>query len=149
MTVIPHIIREAVPDDISFIVSTWLVSFSRSYPAYLIPKAIYDAKQTDVITAILEKASVKVAVDPNNTDNILSYIVFNEVNSNIIVHWTHTKKLVSGFGLAKALILSVNNEFGTNATFCSHLCKSFKELSKKYNLIYEPYYILDLIRKNK
>jgi GNAT superfamily N-acetyltransferase len=96
-------IRQAGPEDVSLIYSTWLLGlrFGNGYFRE-IKKSSYFDKYKHVVTALLHRSHVSVACLASDPDVVLGYAVY----STDTLHWVFVKKSWRKLGIAKRLVPS-------------------------------------------
>jgi hypothetical protein len=101
----------------------------------------YHHKQ--IIEKILSKPNTLVTLicEASDPDHFFGYSVIEQCGKVGIIHYVYTKHSYRGLGLAKDLILSQINTFGTNLTFVTHESRNHSSLKDKFNIEYNPYLI--------
>lgn len=95
------IVRQASPDDISFILATWLKGYYHGNAFWQdVDRDLYFAKYKEVVLQLLATANVSVACLSDDNDVILGY----SVHKGDVLHWMFIKKAWRKIGLAKLLI---------------------------------------------
>lgn len=101
-----YTLRAARPEDLNFILSTWLRNYRFSSPfAKNITNTVYYKWHEKLVKAILTRPStwVTVACDPTDTNVVYGYIVAETQDVNVL-HYIYVKKPFRGFGIGKALM---------------------------------------------
>lgn len=132
-------IRDAVADDLNFILSSWLKSYRQSSQfAKHIPSRLYFEWHQKVIKRILERQTtrVRVAYTPEAPEVILGYFVAEEQGDIWVAHYLYVKKAFRRFGIAKELF---NNVGYMEYTHMTDECRWI--LNKVLSLVYNPYRI--------
>src|SRR6266481_333453 len=86
----PVLLRPPNPDDLDFIMSTWLRSYQQSGDNP-IRGSRYWWYQHDLITNILKRSMVIMAVNPDALDQIYGYVIFQPLGEDVILHWIYIK----------------------------------------------------------
>lgn len=132
-------IRDAVADDLNFILSSWLKSYRQSSQfARYIPSRLYFEWHQKVIKRILERRTtkVRVAYTPGSPEVILGYFVAEDQGDVSVAHYLYVKKAFRRFGIAKELF----SNFGyMEYTHMTDECRWI--LNKVLSLVYNPYRI--------
>ncbi len=103
-----HRIRSAEPDDIPFIVLTWLQSFwQESVWANRVTWQVYKGTEgkpghEEIITRLLSQSAVLVACNPEIESEIAGYFVYEP--DPLIAHWAYVKPAFRRLGIARALL---------------------------------------------
>lgn len=102
----PFIVRQATPDDVSFVFSSWLKSFRDAATVRGVPSSLYYPAQHAVIETLLQRpcCTALVACDPKDQSQIYGYVVAEYVTDGLIIHFTYTKFNMRNLGIAKALV---------------------------------------------
>lgn len=135
--------------DLNFVLSSWLQSYRKSEFAHSIPDQIYYPRHQMIIAQILKHPSnsITILADPETPDQILGYIVYN--TKEPIVFFTYIKHAFRGYGLGQYLFEGVKQHHREQlsldefATVCTHKGKRWAKLSKRLNLVFNPYIIGD------
>lgn len=95
-------IRQAIPEDLNFVMATWLRGLYYGNPWFKeIKKDNFMAKYHDIITKVLSKETtrVKVAALIDDQNIILGY----SVQEPALLHWIFVKEAWRRMGIAKRL----------------------------------------------
>jgi len=141
MTKLPILLRPANETDIPFLFNTWLKSYRNSYFATLIPNPVYFTEHHKIIESLLKDSQVIIACNENDTTQIYGYIVADNSDTALAVHYIYVKQSFRRLGIAKMLLSSLRPDQDT-AAVCTHITYVTKPLAPKYNLIYHPYIAL-------
>lgn len=130
-------IRELLPADAPFILSTWLKGLLYGGDEFYrrIPRDVYFSNHHRVVERALlsPTTTVKLAVLREDPDVILGYAVFREVGEITILDWVFVKKTWRNIGIAESLIPEKVNAV-TNLTRAGA-----GMLEKHPHVIYNPY----------
>ena len=98
-----YIVRPGKPEDINFILATFLrgLYYGESYFS-LIPKAIFMSNYKVVAIALLTRHQVRVACLPDDQDVILGYSIVS--HDHKILHWVQVKQVFRKKGIARSLV---------------------------------------------
>ncbi len=113
--------RGPTPDDLPYIMNSWLRGFRNSQLTQFISNESYYSFYKQVITSIIHASRIVLAVDPEDPNHIFGYLVYQIDGDQIILHWLNTKLLFRRFGVASALLKAAHPAYGTSETVCSHL----------------------------
>ena len=134
----PIAIRSGLPQDVPFVMDTFLYGLHKSSPYNFIPNAIYFPFQSQLISKLLQTSTLTVATIEDDSETILGYALTEPYTSNnLILHWAHTKAVFRNQGIQKALFKHLSNNEPMNLV-CSHFFPLFPKLRQKYCLIYDP-----------
>ena len=105
-----------------------------------IPHELYKAGQRDLITKILKSSQLMVAVNPDDFDQILGYMVFKTDAPRDIIqfHFLYVKGPYRYGGIATRLIDIMPSEMRKEHTYKNRFGHYF---SRKYRSDYNPYSI--------
>lgn len=115
-------LRLADPGDTPYIAKTWLdgVYYGNDWFRQ-IPRKIFLLEYPQIISFLLTKSQVSLFCLKEERSAILSYVVIQHREPDLILHWAYTNPPWRNLGLAKRLIpKSINT--------CSHLTKMGKSL---------------------
>jgi hypothetical protein len=110
-------IRDAKPEDLNFLLNSWLKSFKSSKWAGSISDKAYWPAYQETLSELLQRSQVRVAHPTTDEDQILAYIVSEELSGRTVVHYLYTKAVFRRMGLAKALLADVLNTNTFTYTF--------------------------------
>ncbi len=123
-------IRVATPDDIPFILSTWLRGLRYGCELFeLIPDAIYYQRYKQVIEAILAKSEVRVATLPDDASVIVGYAVL----APDVLHWVYVKQAWRKLGVARQLVPAVRS--------VTHITKVGQKILSGKPIEYNPFLV--------
>lgn len=126
-------VRQFVPADYNFIISTWLKGLRYGNEWFgMIEQKTYYEHQHMVIEKILEDpgTNIKVACLKADPEVILAYSILRK--DDTVLDWTFCKSAWRGIGLAKSLVpLTVKT--------VTHVTKSGVSIIKKHPLSFNPY----------
>lgn len=139
-------IRPARPEDIHFILHSWLKRYRDAIRARFIPDKVYYSVQHDVITKIFSQTGlvIRVAVNPEDENQIYGYVVA-EVSPLLpqvkFLHWIYVKGPFRRFGVAKALLASLPDLEHVHYT---HRTRWVDDLNKENTWLHNPHYVWSL-----
>ncbi len=130
MDEIKIIIRQPLPEDKNFILSTWLKGqyYGCAYFKQ-IPSNIYYLKYADKIIEKLSQPQMRmtVACDASNPHWVVGFAVFDDH-----LHWVHVKKDFRGMGIARLMLQGKEFKVVKSTTKKGH------EITVSKNLIFDP-----------
>lgn len=128
-------IRNSHEYDASLIYSSWLGGSKPKYASW----EVHRDYQSKIITLLLASgAKVRLAVNPEDTNQIFGWICYENVDGIPLIHWVYTKSIYRRRGLAKALLKDVGVDFKTPilATTSSYICDRLRD---KYEVMVIPH----------
>lgn len=127
--------RSPRPEDESFLYSSWLRSYRDSPTMAGIPNTVYYKEMHECIESVLKRATVLVAANETDPDQILGYIVYEPGT----IYWTYIKHPFRGHGIGKALenAALVNQEAPVKYTCKTRTSDSL--VKKRAYLQYDPF----------
>ena len=129
------ILRAQMPNDFPFIHRSWLKSF---HPKAVLWK-IYSSYHSKVIKRILEKATVVIAVNPKDDDQIFGFICYEPD----VLHYCYVKEVFRNQQIGQRLL---EVAFGQSEdVMSSHFTKSLSRLEKGREIYYNPYLIKEYL----
>jgi len=132
-------------NDFSFILSTWSTELHKVTPVNFIPNIVFFPEQKKIIQNLVNPETTLIAHLDEEPDNIVAYLVFEPFDdSNIIIHWGHTKSIYRRQGVMRAIINSF--DIKDKNLICSHYFSLFKKLKDSYHLIYNPNILQGILR---
>jgi hypothetical protein len=143
MTTLPIIIREAGADDVSFLFSSWLKSFRAGTMNRHVDNTLYFDQHHKLIERILKYATVKVACDEKNRENILGYICYEKIDGILVIHYAYTKHLFRKLGIQSQLAKTIEDHDFKMASAYTHMTNFGQKIASTKNLIYHPYILIN------
>lgn len=126
--------RQALPQDIPFIYSSWLKSYKHDSDfAKTIRTGIFFDNYREVLDDILERADVIVACLPNDKDIIIGYLVY-EAHA---IHYSFVKESFRNLGVARSMFKEIYKTLLLPVSY-THITNTAKPFSKSYDFIYNP-----------
>lgn len=135
-------IRDPREDDINWILSSWIKSWTNSLTGkcscgmqHKINLEWATAAQHLMCQNLLKKSRVLVACNPDNIDQMLAYIVYQP--DTRILHWLYTKHPFRQVGLAGALMRAAFSVIGMDCDHIkvTHWTHAASLNSRKWNLV--------------
>lgn len=124
--------------DMNFIYNSWLKSYRQSDFAKKVPNDVYYTYQKAKIDRVMDVSSILIIHAKDQPDHILGYIVASE-EPYTCIHYVYVKYPYRKLGIAKQLCNSLVSGFGNRTVICTHAHYNWKEFTKKFNLVFNPY----------
>jgi hypothetical protein len=141
-TMMPIAIRDASEGDVPFIFNSWLESFRSGPVPKFVDNKIYYAEQHKLIERLLRRCTVKMAVDPADPAQIYGYLVCEQTEGIPTYHYAYTKQTYRGMGVCRQLFKEVGHDSAV-AAISTHTTVKGAPVSRRYNLIYHPYILIN------
>jgi hypothetical protein len=135
-------LRSPTDADISFVYNSWLKSYRKSDFAKAQCNSVYFSGFKQIVTEVLERSNVIVACDPNDSDLVFGYIVYEQLDSGpLCIHYVYTKFTYRKFGLGTKLFDTVvaATQNGNLPVLVSHYSPKLQKHETPKKLIYNPY----------
>lgn len=145
-TLVPYVLRGMDENDKAFIYTTWIKVHWTAPPMNFCDKTSYLPHQREVITKLLDTANVLVACDPDDSDSLLGYIVYEFVAGVLIVHWLHIKSINRFMHLASDILETIYPNHRTRTIICTQNFMEYSKLRYKFKLSYDPFFLMDRMR---
>jgi GNAT superfamily N-acetyltransferase len=107
MEEIPIHLRRAQEDDVPLIYDSWMKSFKSSRFAQTVDPNVYYPEQHSVISYLLARTQVVLAVSDEAEKQIYGYLCYDPSQGPLILHYCYVKQPYRGFGIATKLISTV------------------------------------------
>lgn len=134
-------VRLGCADDLSFVYATWLRSYKHSsYYAKRIRDKVYFHFHHKILESLMRRPGIVflVASLKGEANVIFGYLVAEERNAAVIVHFSYVKPTWRRLGVFTTLIEEANIHL--DESFFTHWTLSTDWLVKKYpGLTYNPY----------
>jgi hypothetical protein len=125
-------IRQATPDDISFIYSTWLNSQKYDNPSFAqVSKSIFFTNYQLILDDILLRSNTLIACHPDEPTVIFAYLV-TEFNT---IHYAFTKESFRKLNIQRSLL----EHSKINVLEASHFTRQAKPIMESHNIKYNPF----------
>jgi hypothetical protein len=141
------IFRDLDESDLAFVYNSWLINFRDSNNLEnLIDKKIYFDNQTALIKKILSKSEVVLASSPEDESQIFGFIVFERFKSLNVLHYVYVKSMYRRLGIGRRLkdYAFEDSEEIELPILSTHMTRMSRILTHSWNLIFNPYYLLDI-----
>lgn len=140
------LLRGPNPKDSSFLLDSWIREERDKFPNNLVDKAIFYEHYKEIVKVLISKSMVLLAVNPEDTDQIYGYLVFEKNFEIPIIHFLYVKLVFRENGIATQLIKSIFPNFQTEKTIITHVPRARKDIPTKqslikFNLRYDPFII--------
>lgn len=96
-------IRPGKSDDMAFIIDAWRRSFEDAPAVRGADRMHYRNEMTRTIHRVLDKATVRVACDPEDEDTLVGFVAFTGPELNYV----YVKQAFRGMGVARQLLEGV------------------------------------------
>lgn len=147
MTKLPISFRGIEVGDLNFILNSWLKSYRNSYYAIKIPNQIYYQEQKALISNLLGKSQVVVAVNQEDSSQILGFIMFEigKISLTPVIHYIYVKspfrKLGIGTELLQEAVSQAQYDEGLPLVITHH-SREFEKFCA-WVFVYNPYLLGD------
>lgn len=155
---LPIVHRPPQPQDLPFIIDSWMKSYRNSEFAHLLTNEQYYEFHRPVVENLLKRSLVSVLCDPHDSSHIYGYVVYEFINSVFTIHYVYIKSIYRKLGLTDTALQLLNSKLGTTVSYITHLDKViykydeyYKKVKRKswylknkekYKLNYVPYLIV-------
>lgn len=130
--------RRGVPEDVSFIFSSWLKSFRLNGMAENLNPKVYYSQHHCLVEGLMIKANVTVACNPEDPSQIYAYVCHEVIEGLPVVHYIYVKDSFRRLGLAAMLLeevgISLDKPF-----FFTHYNKIANRIANRKAMVYNPY----------
>ena len=75
-----------------------------SNPSLKLSNAVYTVEQGEVLSRVMDSADVWVAVSPDDTWQILAFIIAGRARSALVLHYVYVKRVYRRLGLATQIL---------------------------------------------
>lgn len=138
---VPIRVRNYEPDiDKNFILNSWLKSYRNSPATRNMENGTYYFEQGRLIEEMLDKCSVLVACNTDDSTQIYGYLVSQEIKGTFIIHYVYTKLDFRNLGIAKMLIKARGHKLDRdNPAVYTHRTSSTDKHAYRFSLMHNPY----------
>jgi GNAT superfamily N-acetyltransferase len=139
VTSLPIQLRRARKADIPFITSSWLKSFRDAPFMGSCPNDIYFFDQHRVIESLLPRCITLVAVNEDDSDQILGWCAAELIDTALVVHYMYVKHPFRKLGIAKRMLGTLQATESPPAVFYTHKTPAVPKLKlRERGIIYRP-----------
>ncbi len=141
---LPILYRPAVEEDKAFIFNSWLKSFRKGTFSANVDNSVYYANHHKLIERILLKSKTIICCNSQDPSIIYGYVVYQEVESQFVLHFVYVKNIYRKLGLASKLLAETKHDFNILGCY-THQTNVGVAKEEKYNLVYHPYILFTYI----
>lgn len=136
----PILLRKPHSEDIPFIFNSWLKSYRPSIQVKNIPQNIFYGEHHRFLEKIMKRAECIIACNPDDTNHIFGYVVYEIITGVLVVHYVYVKQDYRRLGVCNYLLEAAGRKRGepfayTHETYIGH------KLSFLMKGFYNPYII--------
>ena len=127
--------------DEPFIWNSWLNSFRHSKAVYGQRTGYYMERQKPIIQDLLDRCSGLVITDIHDDDHLYGYVIYEQLNDKLIIHYIYLKEFARRFGIATKLLQTLMEMHQNCGMWFSHFppnSKIYSRLQSKFNIEYNP-----------
>jgi ribosomal protein S18 acetylase RimI-like enzyme len=139
MKKLPIRLRNMQPDDVNFILNSWLKSFRKAPSVRRMENNAYFHEQSKVIKGLLEKVNILIACDEKDSNNVYGYLVSQRIDNVFVIHYLYVKLSFRNMGIGKMLIRARDHELGEVAACYTHHTDTANRLAYKYKFMHNPF----------
>jgi|ERR1035438_2029502 hypothetical protein len=143
----PYVLRKVEETDLGFVYSNWSRVFREVPPMNMCPAAIFKPQQKKVIDCLLNTAKLLVACHPDDSDELLGFICYEFVAEVLVVHWIHIKSIFQHQHIASDILKTLYPEM--SSIIFTHNFREASKLRSKFNLVYDPFFIINRIKEQE
>lgn len=130
-------VRPIKQTDRNYILSTWSKGILDAPPFRWMSDAAWAKQHAHMERLVDGAAAVVVAVNPDDEDQILGYVVWMNDGKKSCIHWVYVKKIIRGRGLCRYLLsLAIA---GNNAISFSHYSRGGAGVARALCAEYDPF----------
>ena len=139
--------RAPTQDDVGFIYNSWLKSHrGNSAWARDMPAQVYFSNHKKVLAKLLEGSGILVACNPENTEQIFGYGVYQPTTGGVtVLHYVYVKHPYRRLGIGGDIVQTILRLSGHDMELpavASHVTGLWSQVLKdKWHMIYNPYVI--------
>lgn len=97
-------LRQATPQDLPLVYSTWIRNYQHSQPSKPLLPTLYPSLQHNAIERLLERAQCVLACSPQDPDVIFGWCVGEHLDNVLIIDYTYIKPHFRRLGIGNVLI---------------------------------------------
>lgn len=90
----PVLIRGIMKSDVPLIMNSWLENLRKSSHVKGVPNDVYYTYQHRLLEALLPRATVYVAADPEDPDTVYGWACVEVIDNKLVFHYIYVKRLV-------------------------------------------------------
>jgi predicted GNAT family acetyltransferase len=131
--------RQAKPEDLPFIYSTWLKNARKQGDSALMTNSVYYQNETNRIRGLVARSHVSIICNPDDADHIYAWACYSLVRDLFIIHYCYVKKSYRGLGIMSEFFKKVYPRFGKDQTAITSVNEAVAPLRESYKLLFNPY----------
>lgn len=148
-------IRGGWPEDVEYVIKSWLRDYKRTLPRNTPGRTYYPAQQ-QVIGVLASTSTIKVACDANDMNMIYGFAVgqAHPELKTLVVHYVYIRDTWRRLGIAKALIKELGYQDGWEivathwTNYLERLATMGPQRVKYPFLVYHQYLLYSLFRNS-
>lgn len=136
-------LRTLNDSDFPMIFNFWAKKIYESYPMHFVPQEIFFPAQEKVIKNCLHKYQTLVLSfldDPSQIIGFINYFFFSGI---LIINWAQIRGPFRQQGIMGGIINNLYPDSKKKIIILTQFSKYFQKLNHKYNLIYDPFFLID------
>ncbi len=143
---ISFILRDMTEDDRAFLYNSFLKSYHCTTPIKYTPHILYYGPQSTIIDYLTDHSNVLIACFPEEPDQIIGYIIYDNTDEAFILHYIYIKNMYRWKNIASSIISQLSNK---SLIIATHINDNFDELKHKIphtRVAYDPFLIQKRMR---
>ena len=146
MSHLPFVLRDKTENDEALIYNSYLLSYKNNTDNRYVPNIIYYKHQAKILDYLLQNANTLVACFPEDPEEIMGWIIYENLTDNFMVHYIYIRGLHEGKGLATDIIKSLNPN--NKQLIQTHLVgkvgpRGSIRYWKDFKIVFDPFYITE------
>lgn len=134
--------RDKIEEDESFIYSSQIKNLYDSYPHSNCKWGLFNDNQSLLIKKLFTISNTIIACLPDEPDIIIGYLMYNNLDHNLIVHYEYVKQAYRGNGVGNDLLTKASAFYREHLIVYSQINNMYPILKKKHqNITYDPFII--------
>jgi GNAT superfamily N-acetyltransferase len=145
------VLREATEDDRPYIASTYLKHFRTQHPQKFIPTKLYFRGQEPIKDYLLARARCVLAVFPEAPDEIVGFLLYEDVMEGFVLHYCYTRDQFRRRGIGRTLLDAVAgvNQLLLTTHATDHFVGLQWKAGRGRRIVYDPYLLGRLMHRNQ
>lgn len=140
-------IRPVTPEDLPYIFSTWLDGQRKVGDRAYFTNTLYYEKEKPRISGILENSRVGILVNPEDTNHIYGFLVWDFLDDLFVLHYAHMKRAYQRLGImTQAMSLICPKDKRKSGFITTHINDLAGKLRERHQFKYNPF-IMELVQK--
>lgn len=151
--------RPPTPDDVQFIISSWLKSSRNNDFTNYISNEIYFKYMEHLVKTVINRSMVSMVCNPKDSKQVYGYVVYEFIGDIFVLNFIYIKYTFRNLKISESLLKAVYPKFGEEDCFITFIDRTMTRIvygdkpeikrsswfiknREKYKLNYNPFILV-------